>query len=124
MSTMVKAIKHTGGKYDADLQFTQFFGGSLYGVMMQLSQGLGGADVGAGDSPGYVQLTPKDAYLVIVHLTEWLKAVAVDKAEHIKTEIANNKQLQTTILSEAAEMGKFISDLEILNVPMAVLGLV
>ena len=68
MANKIKTIKNTG-KRKHELDITEFFGGKEKGEMIQITQGLGG-DL---DEPGFIQLTQRDTYLIIIELTKWLQ---------------------------------------------------
>ena len=67
MSTDLLRIKNTGVE-GADLDFVQFWGGKEKGIMIQLTQGIGGTD-----SPGYIQLTKEEAKKVGRELIKWAR---------------------------------------------------
>lgn len=116
MSTRLKTIKGTGKGVDLDI--TRYWGGDKNGQMIQLTQGLGMER----DEPGYIQLTSYDAYQVVIALTQWLKQIAEDKKNKIQEAIDENQALKKTILQDAVECERFIRDLEIIKVPLMLLG--
>jgi len=120
MSTELKTIENTGVK-GVDLTITRFWGGNKRGGMVQLTQGLGGLFIGRVDDPGFIQLTVKDAYHVIVELTNWVKSVASDQAKALQVEINEKKELKKTILQEAVDCEKFIDNLEVIEIPLRLL---
>lgn len=65
MSTEIAIIEGTGKK-NAHLTVTSFRGPEGKGPMVQLTQGLGGAN-----TPGYIQLTKQDARKVVQELIDW-----------------------------------------------------
>ena len=69
MSTRIDIIENSGGKYRATLDITQFYGGDKHGPMLQITQGFGGT--GTNDGPGYIQLTKRDAQLLMKALIKW-----------------------------------------------------
>jgi hypothetical protein len=67
MSTEIASIPNTSVT-GAELQVTEFFGGSARGRMLQLTQGLGLSL----DTPGFVQLSRQDVEAMIPVLLAWL----------------------------------------------------
>lgn len=78
-------------------------------------------NLGNTDAPGFVQLTPLDAYRVIVELTKWLKDNAKANADNIQKQIDANIALKNTILQDAVNCEKFIRELDIIEVPLRLL---
>lgn len=118
MSTEIGKILNTG-KNKNEINLTSFDGGDKNGIMLQITQGFGGLP----DEPGFIQLTPKDAYLLISEIAQWLKMVAGEKAERLKILMEENKELQKTVLKDAVECEHFISDLKILEIPLKLLDM-
>ena len=119
MSTEIGLIKNSGKDGKADLDLTVFYGGDAKGEMIQLTQGFG-IDL---DEPGFIQLTPRDAYQLIGRLAEWLKDVARGKAADLEKAVERNKDLQKTLVKDAIECERFIAELKIIDVPLLLLGL-
>ena len=120
MSTQIDTITKSGVK-GTELTFVQSKGPK--GVMIQLTQGLGGSCLTplSEDEPSYIQLTMLDAYKTIDILAKWLKAVTEHKAAALQKEIDKNEQLKATILKDAVECQHFISDLKVLEIPIQLL---
>ncbi len=124
MSEKRTTIENTGVE-SADLTINSFWGEDKKGKMIQLSQGSGGSAVLKPldkDEPGYIQLTKRDAYYVIIELTKWLKEVSNNRATQMAREIEKNKELQKTILKEAVTCERFIAELKILEIPVRLLS--
>ena len=110
-----------------DIEIAQFYGGDVYGVMLQLTQGFGGSSVLEPlqeDEPGYIQLTVTDAYKLIQVLTKWIKDLSRCEAEKLKRKIKENRKLEGTIFEDAVKCEHFIKNLEILDIPLSLLGLI
>ena len=116
MTKEIGFIKNTGIK-KVDLTITSFYGGISEGEMVQITQGIG-----TSDEPGFIQLTPRDTYLLISKLAVWIKEISAKKAASLQQEIDNHKELQKTVFDEAVKCERFIEDLKILEVPLYLLG--
>ena len=117
MSHTIKELQSTLGL----LQFTQFMGKQMK-PMIQLTQGSG-SKLGGNDEPGFIQLSPFEAYLTIQTLTDWLKLIAHQEAAKIAEQIKKDESLQKTIFQDAVECERFISDLEIIHTPLRLLNM-
>jgi len=120
MSTELKTIENTGRK-GVDLQFTSFWGGKEKGLMIQVTQGLGGTIIGREGDPGFILLTIEDAYNTSIELIKWIKNTTHDRAETLKKEIKKHKELENTLIGEAVDCEKFIADLKIIELPVRLL---
>ena len=80
MSTHITTINGSGAKGKNDLDFTQFWGGSASGIMIQLTQGFGCISGFEGE-PGYIQLTVRDVEETIKVLCSWVNKVEFPKKE-------------------------------------------
>ena len=110
-----------------DIEITQFYGGDVSGVMLQLTQGFGGSSALKPlqkDEPGYIQLTVTDAYKLIQVLIKWIKDLSRCEAEKLEKKIKENRKLEGTIFEDAVKCEHFIRDLEILDIPLHLLGLI
>ena len=110
-----------------DIEIAQFYGGDVSGVMLQLTQGFGGSSAllpFREDEPGYIQLTVTDAYKLIQVLTKWIKDLSRCEAEKLKRKIKENRKLEGTIFEDAVKCEHFIKNLEILDIPLSLLGLI
>ncbi len=126
MSTEIAKIEESGKK-GTTLNVTQFYGGDKYGVMLQLTQGFGGCPalkVSSKSEPGYILLTITDAYKLIQVLTKWIKDLSRCEAEKLKKKIKENRKLEGTIFEDAVKCEHFIKNLEILDIPLSLLGLI
>lgn len=119
MSTQIAVINGTGRARDAALQLNRFWGGDAAGEMLQLTQGFG-TEFGP-DEPGFIQLTPSDAYRLIGELARWLKTDSQARAQRIREEIAKCHALEKTIISEAVECERFIAELQVIEIPLRLL---
>lgn len=80
MSKKMVTLKNTGRK-KVDMDLTQFHGGARKGMMLQITQGMGGIKIierigGLGlridlDEPSFVQLTKEDARQLTKELIKW-----------------------------------------------------
>ena len=113
MSTQITTIKDTGAD-GVDLDLTRV-GGKDHTTMIQLTQGIGM------DEPGYIQLTKLDAYRTIKEITRWLQDESSKTAEELGEQIKDDQRLEKTMLKDAVDCAKFISDLEILEIPLMLL---
>ena len=110
-----------------DIEIAQFYGGDVSGIMLQLTQGFGGSSALKPlrkDEPGYIQLTVTDAYKLIQTLTKWIKDLSRCEAEKLKRKIKENRKLEGTIFEDAVKCEHFIKNLEILDIPLSLLGLI
>ena len=122
MSKELKIISNTG-KYSVDLQITAFM--SKDKPMVQLTQGCGGCAAIAQletDEVGFIQLTISDSYKVIHELTAWIKAETERKAAILQEKIEEDKRLQKTIFEDAVKCQHFIDDLNVIEIPLTLLG--
>lgn len=117
MSTEREIIENTGRK-SVDLTVTEYWGGDKNGVMLQLTQGLGGGE----DEPGYIQLTKIDAYQMLISVSKWLQNRADADADELQRKIFANEQLRDTIFQDAVDCAHFIEDLKIIEIPLRLLG--
>jgi hypothetical protein len=86
------------------------------GPAVQVTQGLGTAI--NRDEPGFIVLSPQDAYKVINGLTEWLKKVSEHQAKKAQALIEEPGALQGTIFEETGACEEFMGDHGILKTPM------
>ena len=91
------------------LQFTQF------------NSGNGNISVQITGEDGFIQLNNNDCYQTILLLTDFLKENASRKANKIKERIRQDEALEKTLLKDAVECERFISDLKILEIPLKLL---
>ena len=119
MSTNIATVKTTGRNGDADLVFTEF--SSRQGCMLQITQGLG-TQIN-NDTPGFIQLTPRDAYLLLQKVALWLKNTAHEKAKKLEEQIERDTELKKTIFQDAVECEHFIADLKLIEIPLQLLGM-
>jgi len=110
MSEVLKEIKGLRG----NLQIAEFAGPVEVGPMIQISQGLAGSAIGVEGDLGLIQLTLKDVSELVPALVEWMKADCERRAEILRVKIAEDKRLEKTIFSAAAECSRFIAEF---NVP-------
>ena len=71
----------------------------------------------------YIHINKQDTYLLIVALTKWIQEQAIKDKKRIQTIIAENKELEQTVLQVAVDCEKFIEQLELINVPLKLLEL-
>ena len=116
MSTEIASIGNTGKHSDVTLDVTQFccFGES---VGLQITQGSS-----QNGGLGYIQLSRRDAYLLIIELSKWIKTTARADAEKMTKTIADLKIKHRMILHEAVDCERFIMDLKIIEIPLFLLG--
>lgn len=107
MSTELHEIEALRGK----LQITQFAG--PVGPMLQLTQGVAGSIIGQPDDLGAIQLTLADTAVLVPKLVAWMRDESRRRAEILRKKIADDKALEKTIFSEAAECERFIAEFEI-----------
>lgn len=105
MSTELNQTKTLRGP----LQITQFCGPEQYGPMLQLTQGLGQDP----DEPGFIQLTLAETAELVPKLVAWLRDESKRRAEILRKKIAEDKALEKTIFSAAAECEQFIAAFEV-----------
>lgn len=120
MSTELAVIKNTGKKGNTDLTVTSFYGHK--GIMVQLTQGFGGALDSNVDEPGFIQLSMVDSYKVAIELLKFVKEQSKVRAKNLDDEIAKNESLRDTIIKDAVDCEHFINDLKLLEVPVWLLG--
>lgn len=109
MSTNIVTIETSA----EDLSFTQFYGGEIRNICIQLTQG----------EKGYIALNKRDTYRTINILTEWLKKVSHNEADRLQEKINHDKILMSTIVQEALDCEKFIQDLDIIDMPLRLLDI-
>lgn len=109
MSTELHEIEALRGK----LQITQFAGPVQVGPMLQLTQGLAGSIIGEPDDLGAIQLTLAETATLVPKLVAWMRDESKRRAEILRKKIAEDKALEKTIFSEAAECERFIAEFEI-----------
>ena len=116
-------IKNTGIK-GVDLNINTFHAGGKKGPMVQVTQGFAGSPAlsPAEDEPGFIQLTTRDMYFLVIELTKRLKENTSLEADKIKEKIANDKALQKTIFRDAVDCEHFIADLKIIEIPLRLLS--
>ena len=117
---MTDRILNTG-RGDREITVTKHWGGQEKGQMVQITQGFAGL-ISLPEEPGFIQLTTRDAYILIAILTNWLKETAHSRAEKLSLAIKENQALQKTVIHEAIECESFIQDLKILEIPLRLLG--
>lgn len=117
MSTLLTTIKDTG-RDGVDLDVTRI-AGKDHTAMLQLTQGIGIAGI---DSPGYIQLTKLDAYRTIQELAKWLQSESRATADRLSGKIKQDQSLEKTLVQDAVDCEQFIRDLEILEIPLRLLG--
>jgi hypothetical protein len=120
MGSDIAGIRNSGVKSKHNTILTTFYGGDILGEMIQITQGLGSAF--SHDEPGFIQLSSLDTYILISHLTTWLKDTLHRKATVLKHEIESRKELQKSIFEETVKCEKFIQDLENLDIPISLLN--
>jgi hypothetical protein len=79
--------------------------------------------IGSNSGKAAVVLTASDVYELIVVLTEHLQWMAERKAKEYEEKIKKYREMQDTVFQEAAECERFIRDLRLLELPLALLGL-
>ena len=89
------------------------------GSMVQITQGLGTVS----DEPGFIRLTPRDAYQLISVLATWLQQVSNDEVQKLEEAIKQNREMRDTIIYDTVKCARFIQDLKILEVPLRLLGI-
>lgn len=120
MTTELSTIKSTG-RNKVDLSITQFMGNKE--LMVQITQGFGCTNLNHdGDEPGFIHLTVSDAYKVIQELSKWIKQRAGEDAADLRGRIKECKELEKTIIKDAVDCERFINELEILEIPLRLLG--
>jgi len=68
------------------------------------------------------QLSVKDAYDLVQELVSGIKVIAEKQANSLAEQIIEHKELRSTIFQEAVNCEHFISDIEILKIPLRLLG--
>ena len=116
MSTKIASISNTGKRSDTPLDITQMccFNES---AGLQITQGES-----ENGGLGYIQLSRRDAYLLIIALSKWIKATAKADAEKLARTIDELKIEKGTRLGEAVECERFIGDLDVIKIPLFLLG--
>jgi hypothetical protein len=99
MSTELHEIEMLRGK----LQITQFCGPEKVGPMLQLTQEAAGSIIGQPDDLGAIQLTLAETAMLVPKLVAWMRDESKRRAEILRKKIAEDKALEKTIFSEAAE---------------------
>lgn len=120
MSTRLKTIENTGRK-NVDLDISEYWGGKEKKQMLQITQGLGTAI--DNDEPGFIQLTTRDVYYLVIELTKWIQKRSHEKKEYLLKEIQEHKYLEKTICKDAVDCERFISSLDNIEIPLRLLGL-
>ncbi len=100
-----------------DLDIAQFCGKNNQ-LMLQISNNH---EDRLNGNAGYIQLNKQQTYQVVIELTKWLKDQAVKDKERIQAIIAENKVLEKSILQDAVDCEKFLSDLKIIDLPLRLL---
>ena len=81
--------------------------------MLQLTQGFAGSSIGQPGDLGAIQLTLAETATLVPKLVAWMRDESKRRAEILRKKIAEDKALEKTIFSEAAECERFIAEFEI-----------
>ena len=94
-----------------ELTITEFSGHSE--PFLQLTQGLAGSIIGQPGDLGAIHLSMGEVAIIIPLLVGWMKDESRRRAEKLRQQIAEDKALEKTVFSEAAECERFIREFQV-----------